>query len=166
MRFDREVSASPTARARSLRRRMTFAEQKLWAELRKLGVNFRRQAPIGRYFADFATHGGKLIVEVDGEVHERLDEVVLRDFERQQWLEGQGYRVLRFTNRQVETDVWACVEDIRKALLLDGGGLGGGVAAAFGDERGMEPAPNSAIGPASLRTPPSPAPPPSRRKGA
>jgi very-short-patch-repair endonuclease len=157
--------AAATGRARSLRRRMTRSEETLWAELRKLNVNFRRQAPIGRYFADFASHGGKLVVEVDGEVHERLPEVALRDIERQRWLEGEGYRVLRFTDRQVRADVHGCVEIVKKALLLDGGGLGGGVAAEVTGGRGMAPAPNGARGPDALLTPPSPALPPSRRKG-
>jgi very-short-patch-repair endonuclease len=98
---------------------MTWTEQRLWKELRKLDANFRRQAPIGRYFADFAAHGAKLVIEVDGGVHERLDEVVLRDFERQQWLEAEGYRVVRFSTRQVEDDVLACVEQV-KILLLAG----------------------------------------------
>ncbi|MBS0360312.1 MAG: DUF559 domain-containing protein [Proteobacteria bacterium] len=154
-----------TSRSRSLKRQATFTERKLWDELRKLKVNFRRQAPIGRYFADFATHGARLIVEIDGGVHERLDEVQLRDFERQQWLEGQGYRVIRFTDRQVDGDVHNCVEIVRKALLLDGGGLGGGAAAEQNERRMLAPTPSDAWATTVLRTPPSPTLPPSRRKG-
>jgi len=152
-----------TSRSRSLKRRMTFTEQKLWDELRKLDANFRRQAPIGRYFADFASHGAKLVIEIDGGVHERLAEVQLRDVERQQWLESQGYRVVRFTDRQVCDDVYGCVEAI--ALLLDGGGLGGGVAAESKDRRLSAPTPSGVQAFAALCTPPSPALPPSRRKG-
>ncbi|HVI32831.1 endonuclease domain-containing protein [Phenylobacterium sp.] len=118
-----------TARARGMRRRMNGAEQRLWGELRKLDVNFRRQAPIGRYFADFPAHGRKLVIEVDGGVHERIADVAARDAERQRWLEGEGYRVLRFSDRQVYDDVHTVIDAIREALLLDGGGLGGGVAA-------------------------------------
>jgi very-short-patch-repair endonuclease len=114
-----------------MRRRMTWAERVMWRELKKLDANFRRQAPIGRYFADFAAHGACVVVEIDGEIHERLEEVRLRDRERQAWLEGQGYRVLRFSNRDVEADVWGCVVQV-KALLLDGGGWGGGVHAELG----------------------------------
>jgi very-short-patch-repair endonuclease len=105
-------------RSRGLKRRMTWTEARLWRELRKLDANFRRQAPIGRYFADFASHGRKLVIEVDGEIHERLAEVAARDIERQAWLEGEGYRVIRFTDRQVRDDVQACIEDIRKLLGL------------------------------------------------
>jgi len=143
---------------------MTWTEEHLWKELRKLNVNFRRQAPIGRFFADFASHGAKIVVEVDGGVHERLPQVTLRDFERQQWLESQGYRVVRFTNRQVSDDVYGCAEKV-KALLLDGGGLGGGVSAEVMGERSRAPAPNGVLPPRAVHAPPSPALPPSRRKG-
>ncbi|HZZ69201.1 MAG TPA: endonuclease domain-containing protein, partial [Phenylobacterium sp.] len=109
-----------TARSRGLKRRATWTEQRLWQELRKLDANFRRQAPIGRYFADFASHGRRLVIEVDGGVHERLADVAARDVERQRWLETEGYRVLRFTDRQVQDDVHGCVHQIQEALLLDG----------------------------------------------
>jgi very-short-patch-repair endonuclease len=151
-------------RSRGLKRRMTWSEKKLWPELQKLNANFRRQAPIGRYFADFACHARKLIVELDGEIHERVAEVALRDMERQQWLEAEGYRVLRFTNKQIDADVHGCAEEV-KALLLDGGGLGGGVAAEVKGPRRLAPTPNGAARPNALLTPPSPALPPSRRKG-
>lgn len=134
----------------------------LWRELRKLDANFRRQAPIGRYFADFATHGPKLVIEVDGGVHERLDEVALRDAERQAWLEGEGYTVLRFADRRVENDVEGCIAEVKGALRMDDGSPFAKRVA----ERGMAPAPTSASHPDTLRTPPSPALPPSRRKGA
>jgi very-short-patch-repair endonuclease len=95
---------------------MTWSETRLWKELRKLDANFRRQAPIGRYFADFAAHGPKLVIEVDGAIHERLAAVAARDLERQAWLEAEGYRVLRFTDRQVGDDLSGCLDSIRAAL--------------------------------------------------
>jgi len=107
---------------------MNATEQRLWRALRKLDVNFRRQAPIGPYFADFAVHGRKIVIEVDGGVHERLAEVATRDLERQRWLESQGYKVLRFTDRQVRGHLDAVIAAVQEALLLDGGGLGGGEA--------------------------------------
>jgi len=144
---------------------MTWSEKTLWRELRKLDMNFRRQAPIGPYFADFAIHGRKLVIEVDGGVHERLDEVALRDGERQLWLQGEGYRVLRFSDREVENDVLACVEIVKKALLLNGGGLGGDVASRWTQEHGLTSTPARDLPSPSPVTPPSPALPPSRRKG-
>ena len=80
---------------------MTFTERLLWPELRALDQNWRRQVPIGRFTADFCSHGRKLVVEIDGGVH-RLEEVALRDATRDDWLRSQGYRVLRFTAREVE----------------------------------------------------------------
>ena len=151
-------------RARSMRRRMTRSEQRLWKELRKLDANFRRQAPIGPYFADFACYARKLVIEVDGGVHERLEAVQLRDIERQRWLEGEGFTVLRLTDREINGDVYACVDRIR-ALLLEGGGLGGGVAAEVMLAREWAPEPISDLHPDAVATPPSPTLPPSRRKG-
>ena len=75
----------------------------MWARLRKAqidGHRFRRQHPVGPYFADFACERLKLIVEVDGGVH-GLDEVILRDHFRQAELEGLGWTVIRFTNAEV-----------------------------------------------------------------
>ena len=158
-------SRATTARTRSLKRRMTSTEQKLWQELRKLDVNFRRQAPIGRYFADFACHAQRLVIEIDGGVHERLADVQLRDVERQRWLEGEGYRVVRFTDRQVRGDVYGCAEAV-KALLLDGGGLGGGARGELGVETQVGAGALQSVSFTSAATPPSPTLPPSRRKGA
>jgi len=157
MNFERiDRMPAQTNRARGLRRRMTWSEKTLWRELRKLDCNFRRQAPIGRYFADFASHGRKLVIEVDGGVHERLDDVILRDAERQRWMEDEGYTVLRFTDRQVSDDVEACVEAVKARLALRRDDLWLDVA----------PAPTSTTASHVLHTPPSPALPPSRRKGA
>lgn len=157
MNFERiDRTPAQTNRARGLRRRMTWSEKTLWQELRKLDCNFRRQAPIGRYFADFASHGRKLVIEVDGGVHERLDDVILRDAERQRWMEDEGYTVLRFTDRQVSDDVEACIETVKAQLSLPSDELWGEIA----------PATTSAIMARALHTPPSPALPPSRRKGA
>jgi very-short-patch-repair endonuclease len=154
-------------RAKRLRNAMKPSEHRLWRELRKLDAHIRRQAPIGSYVADFACHAKKLVIEVDGEIHERLAEVALRDLTRTAWLERQAYRVARFTNRQVDADVFAVVEEIKKllALPLDGEGLGWGVSAGVTSERDEAPAPNGAVRPGALPTPQSPALSPSRGKG-
>src|SRR5882672_337317 len=88
--------------ARSLRRRPTDAERKLWYVLRSmkpLGIHFRRQAPIGAFIVDFVWHAGKLVVEIDGSQHAELQ----RDYDerRTAWLQSQSYRVLRFWNSDV-----------------------------------------------------------------
>src|SRR5690606_10313910 len=90
-----------TDRARRMRSEPTHAEAGLWKHFRRFPLRFRHQAPIGPYVVDFVCHRARLIVEVDGGIHERPD-VALRDAERQRWLEAEGYRVMRFTNRQVD----------------------------------------------------------------
>lgn len=92
--------------ARRLRKAMTPAEQALWFELRRgrvLGTHFRRQAVIGPFVVDFVCHAAKLAIEIDGGAHNAPD-VAARDVERQQWIEGRGYRVLRFANAEVLCD--------------------------------------------------------------
>jgi very-short-patch-repair endonuclease len=92
-----------TDRARGLRQSSGRAEERVWAALRggKIdGHKFRRQHPVGPYFADFACDRLRLIIEIDGGVH-RLDEVAARDLERQQALEALGWTVIRVTNDRV-----------------------------------------------------------------
>jgi very-short-patch-repair endonuclease len=106
------------ARARSLRRAMTDAERKLWWHLRSLPVedtHFRRQAPIGPYYADFACHRRKLIVEVDGSGHAEAGQSAV-DAERTAFLESRGYRVLRFWNNEVLQQIDGVMSAIFEAL--------------------------------------------------
>ena len=94
-------------RARALRKNTTDAERVLWRELREFkqaGIHFRRQAPFGRYFADFACHRAKIIVELDGGQHGH-DDVVEYDAARTAYLESRGYRVLRFWNDEILTNL-------------------------------------------------------------
>ncbi|WP_304170996.1 endonuclease domain-containing protein [Phenylobacterium aquaticum] len=103
------------------RRVPTRAEAKLWKGLRRLEIqdtHFRRQAPIGTYVVDFICHSARLIIEVDGGVH-ALDQVALRDFERETWLKGRGYRVLRVSNDEVMSDITSVLERIVAALSAD-----------------------------------------------
>jgi very-short-patch-repair endonuclease len=86
-------------RARRLRRDMTVSEKRLWEALRALNLHIRRQAPIGRDVADFAHHGAKIIIEVDGGRHD-LPEAQLHDVERDAWLAAQGYLVMRVRDRE------------------------------------------------------------------
>ncbi|MFN3932696.1 MAG: endonuclease domain-containing protein [Brevundimonas sp.] len=92
-----------TAFARNQRQQSGLAERRLWELLRAGridGHRFRRQQPIGRFFADFACDRLRLLLEIDGGVH-RLDEVILRDHWRRTELEGLGWTVLRFANNEV-----------------------------------------------------------------
>jgi very-short-patch-repair endonuclease len=90
----------PNRKARKLRTEMTDAERRLWTALRHRqlqGYKFRRQHPIGRYVVDFACTKYRLIIEADGGHHGESQS----DASRTAWLEGQGWRVLRFWNNDV-----------------------------------------------------------------
>jgi very-short-patch-repair endonuclease len=87
-------------RARSLRKRMPAPEAVSWNALRALkplGLHFRRQVPLGRYYADFACHHPRLVIEVDGWTHS----LPAYDAERDRFMEGEGYTVLRISNDEV-----------------------------------------------------------------
>ena len=100
------------------RKPMTPAEDKLWQELKgnKLGIHFRRQHVIGMYIADFVSLKNHLVIEVDGEYH-RTSEQQLVDQYRTDYLKGKGYRVIRFTNHQVLTDMESVMSIIIKSLI-------------------------------------------------
>jgi len=65
--------------------------------LRPLGLHFRRQVPLGRYYADFACHHPKLVIEIDGQTHD----VPEYDAERDEFIRAQGFRVMRVSNEDV-----------------------------------------------------------------
>ena len=107
------LTATQRERSRELRSNMTDAERKLWSALRGKqleGMRFRRQFPIGRYIADFVCLDARLIVEVDGGQH---DEQRRYDSMREQWLMGRGFRVVRFWNNDVMTNL----EGVLQAIL-------------------------------------------------
>jgi len=106
-------------RARDLRLTDSFAEQKVWELLRAHrmgGLKFRRQHPIGPYFADFACVARKLVIETDGEHHAYQRGA---DSHRTDVLEQAGWWVIRFTASEAlqNTDgVWA---EIVRALGIE-----------------------------------------------
>jgi len=105
------------AAARRMRRALTYAEQRLWKALRNCGLHFRRQAPFGRYIVDFVCHAHRLIVEVDGGVH-ALPGVAVADKQRDAWLTGRGYRVIRVSNGDAAGDPYAVSDRILAAAGL------------------------------------------------
>ena len=102
--------------ARELRRNSTDAERILWRQLRDrqlLGCKFRRQYTLGPYIVDFVCLEARLIVEVDGGQHmDRAQQDVLRS----QYLIGLGYKVLRFWNNEVLTDMEGVLQQIYMEL--------------------------------------------------
>lgn len=106
------VSYEMHERAKKLRREMTPEEKILWKHLRtnKLnGLHFRRQQTIHGYFADFYCHQHELIVEVDGEIHERQKEY---DADREADLMALGFRIIRFTNEEVNNNLKSVLQKI------------------------------------------------------
>jgi very-short-patch-repair endonuclease len=98
-----------------LKQNMTPAEVKLWDYLRnkKLGVKFRRQHIIEFYIPDFVSLPIKLIVEIDGKIHLKQNK---EDAERTRRLELIGYRVIRFTNEEVEKNIDEVLTVIKKNI--------------------------------------------------
>lgn len=104
--------------ARDMRKNPTSAEERLWSRLRRkqvAGLRFRRQAPIGQFIIDFYCPEARLVIEVDGSIHDE-PEVAERDEKRQAYLESLDLRVLRFTNSQVMHEVDAVIERIGKVI--------------------------------------------------
>ena len=89
----------------------------MWSLLsaNKFGVNFRRQHIIGDYIVDFVCLSKGLIIEVDGEYH-NADEQKEIDAIRTQWLEKQGFTVIRFTNDQVTNNMDYVIQTIENRL--------------------------------------------------
>lgn len=113
----RPPRSNPKTRTRAieLRKEPTPAERKLWAVLRndQLGVSFRRQHAIGNYIPDFVCIKRKLIIELDGGQHLEQAEY---DAQRTEFLESQGYRVIRFWNNDVINDINGVIRQIQIAL--------------------------------------------------
>ena len=97
--------------ARRLRATQTDAEKLLWRHLRAhrlQGRKFKRQQLIGIYVADFVCFDQKLIIEVDGSQHMNSS----ADLQRDQWLNSQDFKVLRFWNNEVLQNIEGVLERI------------------------------------------------------
>lgn len=99
---------------KSLRQNQTRAEQLVWAGLRnkRNGYRFRRQFQILNYITDFCCIKLKLIIELDGCVHED-DDVYDEDLIRQKELEKRGFKIIRYTNNQVYKQLESVWWDIK-----------------------------------------------------
>jgi len=103
--------------AKNLRKRSTHAEILLWKHLRAKqleGLKFKRQQPIGNYIVDFVCFKKQIVIEVDGGQHAIEKD---KDKERDRWLEGQGFRVLRFWNNEVVANIEGVLEVVRESCL-------------------------------------------------
>ncbi len=116
------IKISPEAKrkiltaAREHRKSPTKSEKILWKALRgkKLdGVKFRRQQPIGVYIADFYSSAYRLIVEVDGSIHDTQQEA---DAERDEIMKTLGLNILHLPAELVENDLGSALEKIRERI--------------------------------------------------
>ena len=108
----------PSDRTRAAARRgridPTLPEAIFWKYLRDRrleGLKFRRQLPLGPYIADFACPAVRLIVELDGGVH---DLRVAQDAKRDAWLTANGWTVMRFRNNAVLTNPSLLFQAVRE----------------------------------------------------
>jgi ATP-dependent exoDNAse (exonuclease V) beta subunit len=101
------------------RRNPTVAEKTLWSELRSLalGCKFRQQHLIADFIVDFVCLSRKLIIEVDGDYHFTEEQIQL-DKERTAVLNGLGYKLIRFTNNEVITNIHSVLDNIQEELKI------------------------------------------------
>ncbi len=100
--------------ARDLRKDMTETEHKLWSYLRRKnldGYRFRRQHIIGPFIADFVCVAEKLIIEVDGATHGEDNEIAY-DARRTEFLETQGWKIIRYGNEEIYKNIDDVLDDI------------------------------------------------------
>jgi cyclase len=102
--------------ARENRNNATPAEEILWNYLKTkpLGIKFRRQHPYSVYILDFYCHALKLIIEVDGSIH-NLEEVKKNDPERENLLKKDGLNIIRFTN----DEVFCSLEKVKDTIIFN-----------------------------------------------
>jgi cyclase len=105
--------------ARRLRNNVTDTEMNLWDRLKERfpSYKFRRQHPISIYISDFYCHSLKLIIEIDGSVHDN-PEVKFNDIERQQSLEMMGLSVIRFAVDDIRMHLEEVLESIQKQIII------------------------------------------------
>ena len=104
-------------RAEVLRRNPTHFENILWQHIKtnKLSVRFKRQHPIWMYIADLYCHELKLVIEVDGSIHD-LIEIKEYDVLREEDIKSFGIKVIRFTNDEIKHNVSGVIERIQNVI--------------------------------------------------
>jgi len=106
--------------AKELRRKLTPCEKILWQRLRtnKLaGLKFRRQHPIRFYIADFYCHAARLVIEVDGPIHNRIDRHE-HDQQRDGVIEDFGIMILRFSNDEIRYHLKQVLKKIEEVSVM------------------------------------------------
>ena len=114
----RDIPEVLLQKAKELRQKQTPAEQMLWQCLRANqlhGAKFRRQHNIGQYIVDFYCHAAKLVIELDGGIHESQKD---RDSDRDTYLKANGLQVLRFQNEEITQNLPQVLQTITNHLFL------------------------------------------------
>ncbi|BBC23928.1 helicase domain protein [Pseudanabaena sp. ABRG5-3] len=114
----RDIPEVLLQKAKELRQKQTPAEQMLWQCLRANqlhGAKFRRQHNIGQYIVDFYCHTAKLVIELDGGIHELQKD---RDSDRDTYLKANGLQVLRFQNEEITQNLPQVLQTITNHLFL------------------------------------------------
>ena len=110
--------------AKNLRKNATPQENHLWYDfLSNYEIRFQRQKAIGDFIADFYCHKAKLVIEIDGDQH-YSDVGEIKDRVRTEMLEGYGLKIVRFSNREINTNfnnVCDYIDELVKASLREGG---------------------------------------------
>jgi len=104
--------------SKELRKTTTEAEKELWKHLKGKqikGYHFRRQHPIHRFIADFFCYKCKLVIEIDGKIHNEIT-VKERDKERENIIIQYGIKVLRFTNEAILNDIETVLKQIEASI--------------------------------------------------
>lgn len=105
-------------RRKQLRNNLTPPEARLWTLLKGKqlnGAKFRRQHSIFNYIVDFYCPASKLVVEVDGKIHEEVT-TAQDDCIRDEKLNKSGFKVLRFTNLEIMNEIDSVLEEIKRSL--------------------------------------------------
>ena len=102
-----------------MRNNVTPTEMILWGRLKEYfpDIKFRRQHPISFYIVDIYCHAKKLVVEIDGSIHD-LEEVKINDEIREKALESLGLRITRFTTSDILNNLESVLKTIEKNLKL------------------------------------------------
>ena len=105
-------------RAGELRKNPTHEELLLWQHLKanNLGVRFKRQHPISMYIADFYCHELKIVIEIDGSVH-NLKEVKELDMVREGDIKSFGIKVIRFQNSEIRNNIENVINQLKNIII-------------------------------------------------
>jgi predicted helicase/very-short-patch-repair endonuclease len=137
---NRKVSRELLEKAKELRKKQTPTEKILWECLRGnrlLDFKFRRQHNIASFIVDFYCHSAKLVIEIDGKIHEELEQKE-KDNNRDEWLKNYGLKVLRIKNEDILNNLENTLNIIIENLLPSPVGEGLGVRANFPVGEGLE----------------------------